>query len=235
MMCKDCGQKGCYVEENQEQEVIKEKKQEELKRCGECSKKGERKAVCPTRGKAQQSSTQARDLEGAAKERGSQREVRITFQILSEVWLNIRIEKTDTYEGITIKALLDSRAMGMFMDRKMAVKHGFKLQKLKRPIRVKNVDGTHNSGGAIIYQIEVNVYYKGYVKRMRMDVCDLEKIEVILGMPWLVAHNPEINWETGEVKMTQYLPLCSGVKPKREEKKKRGKRVVTLEEEKIVR
>jgi len=70
----------------------------------------------------------------------------------------------------------------MFMDRKMAAKHRFKLQKLERPIRVKGVDGMHNSGGAIIYQIEVNVYYKGYVKRMRMDVCDLERIEVILGM-----------------------------------------------------
>ena len=149
--------------------------------------------------------------------------------------MNIRIEKTDTHEGITIKALLDSRVMGMFIDRKMAAKHGFKLQKLERPIRVKNVDGTHNSGGAIIYQIEVNVYYKGYVKRMRMDVCDLERMKVILGMPWLVAHNPEINWETGEVKITQCLPLYSGVKPKREEKKKRGRRVVTLEEEKIVR
>ena len=65
--------------------------------------------------------------------------------------MNIRIEKTDTHEGITIKALLDSRVMEMFMDRKMAAKHGFKLQKLERPTRVKNVDGTHNSGGAIIY------------------------------------------------------------------------------------
>ena len=54
---------------------------------------------------------------------------------------------TDTHEDITIKVLLDSRATGMFMDRKTVVKHGFKLQKLERPIRVKNVDGMHNSGG----------------------------------------------------------------------------------------
>jgi len=26
------------------------------------------------------------------------------------------------------------------------------------------------------------VYYKGHVERMRMDVCDLGKMEVILGM-----------------------------------------------------
>jgi len=54
-------------------------------------------------------------------------------------------------------------------------------------------------------------------------------------MPWLAAHNLEINWEIGEVKITRCLPLCGRVKMKREEKKKRGRRVVTIEEEKIVR
>jgi len=125
--------------------------------------------------------------------------------------------------------------MGTFMDKKTIAKHKFRLQKLERPVRVKNIDGTYNSGRAITYQIEVNVYYKSYVERMRIDICDLGRTEVILGMPWLAAHDPEINWETGEVKMTKCLPLCSRVKTKREEKKRRGRRVVTIEEEKIVR
>jgi len=100
---------------------------------------------------------------------------------------------------------------------------------------VRNVDGTNNSGGAITHQVEVNIYYKGHIERIRMDICNLEKIEMILGMPWLAAHNPEINWETGEVKMTRCLPLCGRVKVKEKDKKKRGKKVVTLEEERIVR
>jgi len=66
---------------------------------------------------------------------------------------------------------------------------------------------------------------------IRMDVCDLGKIEVILGMLWLAAHNPEINWETGKVKMMRCLPLCN----ERSQKKEKVKRVATLEEEKIVR
>jgi len=97
------------------------------------------------------------------------------------------------HEGITVKALLDSGTTGMFMDKRMAAKHRFKLQRLERPVAVRNVDGTNNSGGAITHQVEVNVYYKSHVERMRMDICDLEKIDVILGMPWLQAHNPEIN------------------------------------------
>ena len=79
------------------------------------------------------------------------------------------------------------------------------------------------------------MYYKGHVKRMRMDVCDLEKTEIILGMPWLAAHNPEINWETGEVKMMRYPPLCGRVRMKEKERKKKEKKVATLEEKKIIR
>jgi len=54
---------------------------------------------------------------------------------------------------------------------------------LERPIVVRNVNGTNNSAGAIIHQVEVNMYYKSYVERIRMDVCDLGKTDIILGMP----------------------------------------------------
>jgi len=121
------------------------------------------------------------------------------------------------------------------MDRKTAVRHGFKLQKLDKPVAVRNVDSTNNSVRAITHRVEVNVYYKGYVERIKMDVCDLGRTEVILGMPWLQAHNPEINWKMGEVKMTRCPLLCGGNKRKEEKRTRKGKRVVTLEEEKIVR
>ena len=61
------------------------------------------------------------------------------------------------HEGAIVKALLDSSATEMFMDRKMAAKYGFRLQKLERPIVVRNVDGTNNSGRTIIHQVEANM------------------------------------------------------------------------------
>ena len=97
--------------------------------------------------------------------------------------MNIRIEKLDTHEGITVKVLLDSSAIGMFIDKRTAARHGFTLQKLERPIMVRNVDRTNNSAGAITHQVEANVYYKGHVERIRMDMCNLEKTNIILGMP----------------------------------------------------
>jgi len=153
--------------------------------------------------------------------------------MLKEVWLDIGIERMNTHKGITIKVLLDSSTMGMFIDRKTAAKHGFRLQKLERPVKVKNIDGIYNSRGAITHEVEVNMYYKSHVKRMRIDVCDLGRTKVILRISWLAAHNLEINWEMREVKITRCPLLCSGVKIK--EKKKKGRRVVTLEEKKIIR
>ena len=192
--------------------------------------------VHPKRGKVQQNSTWAGVPEGAAKEEDRQREVRQTFKMLREVWLNIGVEKLDTHEGVTVKALLDSGATGMFIDKRTVAKHGSRLQKLERLIMVRNVNGTNNSAGAITHQVKANMYYKGHIERMRMDVCNLGKMDIILGMPWLQAHNPEINWETRKVKMTRYPPLCRRNTRLKEKKGKKGvKRVATLEEEKIIR
>ena len=76
------------------------------------------------------------------------------------------------------------------------------MEKLKKPLLVRNVDGTVNAREAIMHQVEYNMFFKGHIERARMDVCNLGKIEVILGMPWLAAHNPGIDWEKGEVEIT---------------------------------
>ena len=69
-----------------------------------------------------------------------------------------------------------------------------------------------------------------------MDVCNLEKTDVILEMPWLQVHNPKINWETGEVKMVRCPPLYGrNTRLKEKRVRKKVKRVATLEEKKIVR
>jgi len=148
------------------------------------------------------------------------------------------MEKVNTHEKVTVKVLLDSRATGMFADKKFVERNGFKLERLDRPVRIKNVDGTGNSRGLVTYEIEVNVYYQGHVKRIKLDICDLGRTEVILGMPWLAAHNPEIDWERGEVKMTRCPPLCKrneAVKKNKERKEIMKRRETRkMEEEKAI-
>jgi len=70
---------------------------------------------------------------------------------------------------------------------------------------------------------------------MRLDVCNLGRTEVILGMPWLAAHNPEINWETGEVKMMRCPPLCGKNKERKEKQELGKKRKGEVKEEAAIR
>ena len=91
---------------------------------------------------------------------------------------------------------------------------------------MRNVDGTRNSRGVITYEVEVNMFYKEHVERVRMNVCELKKTNVILGMPWLAAHNPEIDWEKKEVRITKCPLLCEKamrIKEKKETKEKEKK------------
>jgi len=161
------------------------------------------------------------------------RDVQCTLQPLREVWIKVGLEKLESHEGIVVKALLDSGATGLFMDTTFAREKGFKIDKIKNPLLVKNVDGTVNVGGAITYQVKCNIFFKEHVERVRMDVCNLGKIEVILGMPWLATHNPEIDWEKGEVKMTRYLPICG--KRRQEKKKKKVKKIEKDEDEETLK
>ena len=148
------------MEDDRGQGVVPYWKREKMSWCGFKGKKREsgapterkstarvEKAARPREVKAQQSGTRSGEPERAAREGGSRKEVRRTFKMLREVWLNIGVEKIDTHEGVMIKALLDSGATGMFMDRQTAARHGFKLQKLERPLMVKNVDGTEQQRG----------------------------------------------------------------------------------------
>ena len=142
------------------------------------------------------------------------------------------LEKLKSHEGVAVKTLLDSRAMGLFIDTTFAREKGFKMERLKNPLLVKNVDGTVNIGGAITHQVKCNMFFKGHVERVRMGVYNLEKTEVILGMLWLAAHNPEIDWEKGEVRMMHYPPICG---KRKQEGKREVKRTKKDEDEEVLR
>jgi len=89
----------------------------------------------------------------------------------------------------------------LVMSSEFTRKQGFRLKKIDRPIYVKNVDGSFNKKRSIEYTVEVNIYYQGHRERMEVDMIGGYKWNVILGMPWLAYHNPEIYWKTDEVKI----------------------------------
>jgi len=123
--------------------------------------------------------------------------IRIPVQIVSEEG------KTDA------KALLDSGTKGIYINANYVKKHRFPLQDLGTPIYPRNVGGTPNKNGAIchtaILQMEMGNNHR---ERIMFLVTDTGNHNILLGMDWLKAHNPNINWAKNVIHMDQYPPLC---------------------------
>ena len=115
------------------------------------------------------------------------------------------------------------------MSKEFVRKHKFKRTKLERLVYVRNVDGMLNYAGPIVDTVEVEIFFKGHKERMSIDMIGGQKWSVILGMPWLGYHNPEIDWKIGEIKIIRCLDECGkkwriGKQTKSEWKKRRRKR-----------
>ena len=89
------------------------------------------------------------------------RDIQCTLWLLREVWMRVGLEKLESHERIAVKALLDSGATSLFMDTTFTREKGFKMEKLKNPLLVRNVNGTVNAEGAITHQVECNMFFKG--------------------------------------------------------------------------
>jgi len=74
--------------------------------------------------------------------------------------MKVGLKKLENHEGVAVKALLDSRATGLFMDTAFTKKKEFKIEELKNPLLVRNVDRTENVGGVITHQVEYNMFFK---------------------------------------------------------------------------
>ena len=99
MKCPRYGKGGCYAEDDQGQGVVPYWKREKMSWCE--YKRGkkqsstrardsrsvakEKKTAWPREAKAQQSGTRSEEPESAAREGGSQQEIRRTFKMLREV------------------------------------------------------------------------------------------------------------------------------------------------------
>ena len=68
------------------------------------------------------------------------KDVQCTLRLLREVWIKVELEKLENHKGVAVKALLDSGATGLFMDTTFVREKGFKMERMKNPLLVKNVE-----------------------------------------------------------------------------------------------
>lgn len=123
--------------------------------------------------------------------------------------LQVELKTTDTGAEFRTRAVVDSGATGSFIDVDFVWRNSITTRKLTRPVPVLNVDGSPNEAGQIVEVLDLILRYKRHGERLLLAVTSLGKKDLLLGYTWLHEHNPEINWETREVKLSRCPRRCS--------------------------
>jgi hypothetical protein len=123
--------------------------------------------------------------------------------------VEVEIESMDTAVRRCTQALIDCSATGCFIDIEWVKLNNVPTCPLTKPIPVYNIDGTANDAGAITDIADVILHYENHSEHTQLAVTRLGKQSLILGYNWLRNHNPEINWQTKDVKMSRCPVQCS--------------------------
>jgi hypothetical protein len=123
--------------------------------------------------------------------------------------VDVEIESTDTAVKRHTQALIDCGATGCFIDIEWVKLNNIPTRPLTSPILVYNVDGSANEAGAITDIADVILRYEQHSERTQLAITCLGKQSLILEYNWLRNHNPEINWQTKDVKMSHCPLQCS--------------------------
>ena len=136
-------------------------------------------------------------------------ELRQTVTMECEVRILVRVQ--GPVNTIEVEALLDSGATGCFVDKSWALDRHLWLSKLVKPVPILNVDGTRNQEGDIMHYVLLTVGVGKHAEKLWCAVMCLGKVPLILSHDWLKKHNPDIDWMTGDIKLSHCPPECKSL------------------------
>lgn len=137
-------------------------------------------------------------------------ETEVPKPVKRSLTIGVRLKSLDTLRSDKAQALVDSGATGCFIDEEFVKKNKWPMEKLAKPIPVRNADMTKNSAGDIRYTVDLEMEFKDHKEVVQFQVVKLGKTPVFLGYPWLKKHNPRIDWEKDEIEFrtkTKAIPI----------------------------
>ena len=99
--------------------------------------------------------------------------------------IKIMLKTVDTGQAVSVKALLDSGATGLFLDDNFVKHMGWKVDNIEQAVPVYNVDGTWNKQGAITHYTWKGITITGSRYCTHLLVTLLGNESIILRLPWL--------------------------------------------------
>jgi hypothetical protein len=103
-------------------------------------------------------------------------------------------------------AIINCRATENFIDQGFTEQQGLPLTKTLVPRRALTVDTWELEGGPVTYDAMVTMVINNHREEIRLYYITIGNSPIIIGLPWLWKHNPNIDWKEG--KITFNLEKC---------------------------
>ncbi|KAI2649034.1 Retrotransposon-derived protein PEG10 [Labeo rohita] len=172
---------------------VERKRRRDLNLCFYCGEPGHRNLQCPLKTRKPSSSTDRVSVES------------FSLQVFKAFTLSVQISTDNGL--ISLTALVDSGAALNLIHQDLIEKHHIKTIPCIPAIGISTVDNKLVDGGikkqTTSLTMQIGLFHQ---ENISLYVINSPKYEVILGFPWLAAHDPEISWHLGELK--KWSPFC---------------------------
>src|SRR6266702_1398507 len=111
------------------------------------------------------------------------------------------------------EVLIDSGVTNNFISKNLLHQLKIRYLPVETPIKIWNVDGTHNQNSAISHFTDLQVRTGNEMKTLHFLITNLGRDEVILGYPWLTTFEPVIHWKDATLDKKCQPVIISSVKP----------------------
>jgi hypothetical protein len=96
-------------------------------------------------------------------------------------------------------AMIDCGASENFIDKRYAEKNNIPLREKNVPCSVLAVDGREVSSGPVTHDTTVNMTINDHQEMIKFHCINIGNAPIIVGLPWLRKHNPDIDWKESRV------------------------------------
>jgi hypothetical protein len=96
-----------------------------------------------------------------------------------------------------VSTLVDSGATSSFIDQTFDAQHNIPMVKKSTPVPVEVIDGKTIASGAITHETTpLELCIGKHTEKIVFNIISTSHHPIILGLPWLEAHNPIIDWRS---------------------------------------
>jgi hypothetical protein len=120
------------------------------------------------------------------------------YQRDEKIILRVAIRGGDNREHITT-AMVDCGATENFINKEYAERNGIPLNEKTVPRRVLAMDGREVVSGPVTHDAVVKLKINNHHETIKLHCITIGNSPIIVGLPWLRRHNPNIDWKEGRV------------------------------------